>query len=145
MFSQSLLGQVIQTPPCRKGLLKNPHSRVDEAEGSIDGYVSVLEGFENGIDLPSEAPDKLGSISIVDVEALVGFEQSPDVSLLNLSLVVFRIDDPDARRGDGYMVDVGMTSGNPPVVEKHRLIVDGLGQEGGQASLPIRSLHPRFC
>src|SRR5664279_5358242 len=142
IISQSFVGHVTHTLPCRKGLGEEAPFRIDKAESCIDGDLGFTNRFEHSIDLLGEACDELGVVMSVDVETLVNGEQASNISLFDLPRVVLGVDDPNTRCSNGQVVDVGLRTGDLPIMEEYGAIPYRFDQVGCQAALARRSIGP---
>src|SRR5207249_8514944 len=105
-------GQATMTPPTLNGRAKKLPFGVDEAEDRSDGH---RDGFsvESGLDdshLVPHARNVLGAVSRSEVEGLSVVKRAPAGTPCHSALVLLGVDDEDARRANGDVVDAGSGS-----------------------------------
>lgn len=78
--------------------------------GVCDGW-RVLDGRSHSIKLSGQAIEQLGAVATIDVKAPVWTEEAADVATFDFARVALGIDNPDPRRPDDDVVDVGAGAG----------------------------------
>ncbi len=121
----------------------------DEAEHRAHLHVVRRQGRGDDLLLLGKAHHQRALVTAADHQPLASGPTEQPAGDLDVDLgagVVLRVDDPDARRRDGEVVDVptALARPTPPVVQEQHPVAAALLQLGSHPPLPLRPTSERL-